>query len=513
MKKVISFCILLFFAFTSCNKQEDTLTPDAVSGVLVKKKSPPALPEGNPYTKARIDAYITDFMNTTGDFRWEWMDLKLIWSALQYDEQIVALGYKPASDQRVSEKLHTINISAGAYKATHDALLDFILSELNKYRSAPLTLEDILVEDDPVLPVLTLRLNDKNVLTALAGLENVRYIEPLGYWPSQIPRSSSGCSNSSVGINTFDYSTVAPASLLPWNFNLHQVPAAWNSAQGAGITIGVIDAGLSSGQTLLGSQFNDGYSNVGRTLTTDYTFGTSAYASCSHGTSMSALAVGPRNAQNATTGVAYKSNLHFIRAADDVVLDLSSEISAVKNAFVKMGNNRNVRIISLSMGTPFGSSLLKDGVDYAYGKGKIIYAAAGTSFGLTSWWGVIYPAAYSSCRAVTGVKENGSRCASCHDGSAVIYTVTMERDADSDRNSLALMPSGTTPSYIGGSSAATATAAGIAALVWSARPGMTRAQLENCLTRTAQFYPTRTSTKGYGNLNASAALNYAVTYY
>jgi hypothetical protein len=89
----------------------------------------------------------------------------------------------------------------------------------------------------------------------------------------------------------------------------------------------------------------------------------------------------------------------------------------------------------------------------------------------------------------------------------------MERAANSNRNSLALPPSGTTPNYIGGSSSANATAAGIAAVVWSARPRMTRAQLMNCLTSTSQFYPTRNSSKGYGNLNALAATNFAIANY
>ena len=115
--------------------------------------------------------------------------------------------------------------------------------------------------------------------------------------------------------------------------------------------------------------------------------------------------------------------------------------------------------------TPFSSSVLSDGVNYAYGKGKLLMAAAGTSFSWTSWWGVIYPAAYSNCVAVTGVKENGSKCASCHDGSQVDLTICMERTSNSSRNSLSLSPSGATPSYIGGSSSATATAAGIAAFL------------------------------------------------
>jgi hypothetical protein len=228
---------------------------------------------------------------------------------------------------------------------------------------------------------------------------------------------------------------------------------------------------------------------------------------------MSGQAVGGRNNLGAPVGVAYKSNLHFIRAADDVVLDASSEKTATKNAFIQMGNRSDVRIISLSMGNPFASSVLKDGADYAFNLGKLIFAAAGTSFSWTSWYGVIYPAAYSSCIAVTGVKESGSKCSSCHDGSKVLYTICMERNAGSNRNSISLAPSGNTGAYIGGSSCATATAAGIAALVWSARPNLTRTQVQTCLTNTSQFYPTKNSTKGYGNLNAGAAVNYAVANY
>ncbi len=164
----------------------------------------------------------------------------------------------------------------------------------------------------------------------------------------------------------------------------------------------------------------------------------------------------------------------------------------------------------MSIGTPFYSSVLYDGVTYAYGKGKMLFAAAGTSYGWTSWYGVIYPAKFSQCIAVTGVKENGSRCSSCHDGSEVEFTIPMERDANSNRNSLSLATSGYTPTYIGGSSCATAMSAGIAAVVWSANPSLTRSQVYTCLRNTSQFYPGISSSKGYGNLNAAAAVTMAL---
>jgi serine protease len=86
----------------------------------------------------------------------------------------------------------------------------------------------------------------------------------------------------------------------------------------------------------------------------------------------------------------------------------------------------------------------------------------------------------------------------------------MERTSNSSRNSLALAASGTTPTYIGGSSVATSTAAGIAALVWSVKPTATRAQILSCLTSTAQFAGAPSGSKGYGNINASAAVNCAL---
>jgi subtilisin family serine protease len=82
----------------------------------------------------------------------------------------------------------------------------------------------------------------------------------------------------------------------------------------------------------------------------------------------------------------------------------------------------------------------------------------------------------------------------------------MERNANDNRNTLTIPTSGNYPSYIGGSSAATATAAGIAALVWSNKPYMTRAQVMNCLKTTSQYYPAKDWDTGYGNLNASAAV-------
>ncbi len=510
MRKLTAPALLLLL-ITSC-RREDLIpaTPDDQAPVLQEKAVRTAAPQGDPLTQDELDRVVIGMLERRNDFRWEWVDMRVLWSATLYNDHSVAIGYQPAGAGDISGIIHRIDIQAGEWKAVHDALIDRILQGLNRERVRPVALADILVEDDRVLPIITLRLTDPAVLTDLRNLENVRYVEPLDYWPAEDPdRSTSGCSASTTAVNPADQIAITPAAIMPWNFNKVGIPGAWNEAQGEGITLGVIDAGLSSVQPLLGSDFNNGDSNVGRAVTTAFTYGSTAFTTCTHGTSMSGLAVGPRNALGATTGVAYRSSLHFIRASEDVMLNLSGERTGVKNALIQMGDHAEVRIVSLSLGTPFYSGTLYDGVAYAHNLGKMIFAAAGTSFSWTSWWGVVYPAAFSECVAITGVKANGSTCASCHDGSEVDFTIPMERNGNSSRNSLSLPYSGVAPTYIGGSSCATATAAGIAALVWSAKSTATREQVLSCLRSTAQFYPTPNGSHGYGKLNASAAVNCA----
>lgn len=509
-----SLMLIVAVAFTGCKPvNENQIIDDTqgLSGELVTREILVQVPDGTPYSKQKVDDYVKEQYTANGDFRWEQADFKMLWSAVQYGDNTVAVGYQPVGYVGLENTIYQVRIQQGVWKEVHDALIDFIQRELAQ-RGLESDWRTILVEDDPILPIITLKLTDRHVLTALRNLKNIRYIEPLDYAHGDLHeegRSTSGCSVSTYALNTADYSTTTPNAILPWNFGLMNIPAAWNSAQGQGITVGVIDAGLSSSQALLGSSFNNGDSNVGRSVTTDYTFGNSAYSSCSHGTAMSGLATGARNNLGATTGVAYKANLHFIRGCEDVVLDKSSERTGLKNALVKMGNRADVKVISMSIGTPFYSSVIEDGVNYAWGAGKMMMAAAGTSYSWTSWWGVVYPAALTRCVAITGVKENFGTCASCHDGSQVDFTVTMERSANSSRNTLSLNTSGTEAKYIGGSSCATAMASGIAAMVWSVNPNFTREQVYNHLLTTSQYYPNPNGSRGYGNLNAGAAVSAA----
>ena len=511
MKKFTLIVAGIAFLLAGCSKKEEPFMILPAENVLKEKSNPAAVPDGEAYSKSKVDGFVKQTLEERNDFHWEWVELRMLWSALQSGDHSLAIGYKPAETGDISNTIHELNIRTGEWKSVHDALIDFIVKELSAATGTPIKWEDILVEDDPILPILTIKLTNKTVLTRLYNLKNVRYLEPLDYYPEETERSGSGCDGSTTTVNSSDWTTITPNCKQPWNYASTNIPAAWNISTGTGVTIGVIDAGISSSQSLLGLNFNNGLS-TGRTITTDYTIGTSAYTTCAHGTSMSGLAAGARNNLNSSIGVAYNANLHFIRGCNDVVLESSAEKTGVKNALVKMGDLPAVKIVSMSVGSPFSSSVLEDGVNYAYGRGKMLFAAAGTSFSWTSWWGVVYPAALTKCVAITGVKENGNTCASCHDGSQVDFTIPMERNNNSNRNTVSLAPNGFNPTYAGGSSCATAMSAGIAGLIWSARPTLTREQVLNALKTTSQNYPSINSSRGYGNINAGAAVSAAMNY-
>jgi subtilisin family serine protease len=222
---------------------------------------------------------------------------------------------------------------------------------------------------------------------------------------------------------------------------------------------------------------------------------------------MSSVAAAPRNDNGLPVGVAYNSNLIVYRAASNVVLDGYHEQNGVKNAFTALANNTSVKIISMSMGHIFSSGKIEDGVKYAYSRGKLIFCAGGTSTSFTNFVGVIFPAWMAETVAVTGVKEGTSnqKCDVCHSGGKIEFTVQMQRAASGNTVPVTSYYNNQND-YVGGSSVATATTAGIAALVWSKNPTWTRDQVLNKMRQSATYFPNRNADYGYGNVNAALAV-------
>jgi len=142
----------------------------------------------------------------------------------------------------------------------------------------------------------------------------------------------------------------------------------------------------------------------------------------------------------------------------------------------------------------------------------LVFCAAGTSFSLTNNAPVIYPAKYPECIAVTGMNENYSPCSTCHFGDEVDFAIVMERGTNSSRTSVSLASASGNAYYFGGSSVATASAASLAALVWSKNPGLNASEVRSILESTSDFPAHSHAFFGCGRILADYAVELAQVY-
>ncbi|WP_445721929.1 S8 family peptidase [Flavobacterium sp.] len=494
-KYVLFFFVALFF---SCEKNDE--------------KNDGLIENSDPMKPQEINSYIDSKLDPEEGFDWANASDYVIWSAIKNGNGIVSIGYGENEDD--FEK----NDSFKSNKIKKE-----ILTIINQFEEKN---DSILIYDDQFINQIDVRIDNIETVKLLRKQQNIRYFEPDGYNYFEHCKTTEnkagglplGCDSTPDVIDNSDYTIVPPNSKVPWTFYEHNIPQAWNHSTGSGITVAVVDTGLSPNQPLMNSDFNDGYSN-GRTVQKYGVYVDSFWPwatttdgvddKCGHGTKMMSTATAPRNNDGLAVGVAYNSNLVAYRAAANVLLGSYQEKKGVKNAFIALGNRSDVKIISMSMGHIFSIGKVKDGVKYAYKRGKLIFCAGGTSTRFTNWVGVIFPARMKETVAVTGIKD-GQRtkpetCDICHKGKKIDFTIVMERTG-TKKNAPVLGYNSFEEDYVGGSSVATATTAGIAALVWAKHPTWNRDQVLNKLKQSANFYPNKDRKFGYGNIDALQAV-------
>ena len=482
MNRLLLYLCAFSFFLSACN-ENPSISSEAIQNI----------PVSDEMTREEIDKIIISQLQKGVDFNWADQKDEMLWSAVQLSENYVQVGYKgDAAKQSVFE-----------------------LSKTNK--------KDVFAEADE-LDLIAIKVKSKADVAALRQNPQIRYVEPLGYDPKPegyVEKTNSGGSGcSATELNpppSWMYWTTTPnTAKVPWNWGYHNIANAWNnSPKGAGIEIGMIDTGVSSQQSRLGSLFVSGESTGRNAIVKIGTFhGDRPNANgddCIHGTLMAGTIAGPKNGPT-TTGIAYKANFVAYRGSDDVLLDDNIEVWGVIDAIRNAADRPNLKIISMSMGRITSESGIRDAVRYAVNtKGKLFFAAGGTSTLITGGWfnigGVIFPASMPEIMAVTGVKStsttNFSRCSNCHSGSEIDFVVVMQ---GGDNTSLSLPLSGTGTAEVGGSSIATATMAGIAGLVWSKYPSWNRSQVIERLRTSANFGNNKTSSYGWGIVNAQTAV-------
>jgi hypothetical protein len=351
-----------------------------------------------------------------------------------------------------------------------------------------------------------------------------------------------GCGGPALTPKSGDFDTVESTSIDPaatqfwakasWNYKHHDIVQAWQQSAGENITIGVIDTGLDPRQTLLGAHFAKQLSAnnlpiamaAPRTISSKApgvstqsgvsTSGLGTVDTCGHGTKLAGLIAAPfQGAQ--TVGIAYKSNLVVFKGARDVLFDKADEKLAVTLSYKRLAEMNDVKIITMSMGDIFESKMIKEAILLADRNDKLIFNAVGSG---VNYIGLdhVFPAGMNEVIAATGIKDllNFKACSSCCKGKHVDFAVVMERDlhwwlpgTKSVTGPLTLAVTDFDLAETGGSSSASATMAGIAALVWAKDPAQTRQDVMDVLKNFASHGSQRDPEFGFGTVDAFDAVN------
>ena len=119
-----------------------------------------------------------------------------------------------------------------------------------------------------------------------------------------------------------------------------------------------------------------------------------------HGTHVAGIIAGSSNNGTGIVGVAPECQLINIKVADDKGRCNASRIAS--GIIWAVDNGANVINVSIELGEP--SPELEEAVNYAWGQGAVVIAAAGND-GVQS---PVYPAAYENCIAVAALREDST---------------------------------------------------------------------------------------------------------
>ena len=310
---------------------------------------------------------------------------------------------------------------------------------------------------------------------------------------------------------------VDPVSRVPyeWQFSHVGVDRALNVERGSPtIVVGVIDTGYAAVPDLAGKVAQSWYFLDQATSSLD-TLG--------HGTFVSSLIAATNDDGQGMAGFCGGCRLMVVK---DLELDSFTIATAIHTL-----TDAGVRIINMSFGGSGISSVEKDAMNYAISKGVLLVAAAGNEGGT-----VDYPAAYLQPAGgapgyglAVGASDATDRPASWSswgDHLSLLAPGTFTDKPLCNVGVLGALPpvaslfdsacgtkftnpvTGARYGYSDGTSFAAPEAAGVAALVWAAKPELTSSEVVSILLKSATRPPGApwSPDHGWGILNAAAAV-------
>lgn len=270
-----------------------------------------------------------------------------------------------------------------------------------------------------------------------------------------------------------------------WHLNKVGATTAWDTTQGAGVIIAILDSGVDGAHPDLAPQMVPGYNFYDNNTNTDDVNG--------HGTAVAGVAAAATNNALGVAGVAGQARIMPVRIADANAYAYYSTIAKG----VTYAADNGARVVNCSYGGVAGSSTIQSAAQYLKNKGGLMFVSAGNN-GINE---NITPT--TTMIAVSATDENDYRTSWSSYGNFVSMaapgiTYTTSRGGYYD-------------TWMGTSFSSPLTA-GVAALMMAARPSLGSADIEKLMFSTAVDIGAagRDIYYGYGRVNAAAAVQAVV---
>lgn len=305
---------------------------------------------------------------------------------------------------------------------------------------------------------------------------------------------------SDPGIEFAERDGIARAAFVPndpyvisgdeWHLAKVQAPQAWNLTTGSASTVvAVLDSGINAAHPDLAGRVLPGYNFLDNNADTTDGFG--------HGTAVAGVIFAAGNNGLGVAGIAYGCNVLPVKVVDGSGFAAYSTIAEG----IKYAVEQRARVINISISGDSSSSTLQDALNYAWSNNVLVIAAAGNSSSSTPE----YPAACEHVLAVSATEPDDSLAPFSSYGAFVALCApgdniwTTQHDLSN--------PYGPWR----GTSFASPIVAGVAALVASASPSLSNAEIASLLEKTADdLGPAGYDTSfGYGRVNAFRAVSAA----
>lgn len=272
-----------------------------------------------------------------------------------------------------------------------------------------------------------------------------------------------------------------------WHLTKIGAPTAWNSSQGAGVTIAILDTGVDGSHPDLSARILPGWNFYNNNSNTSDVHG--------HGTAVAGAAAATSNNGKGVTSISGQSKIMPIRISSP---DARASASTVAQG-ITWAVDKGARVANISFSGLPGNLTVQNAAQYMKNKGGLVVVAAGNSGkdeGYASTTTMIPVSATNSSDVKTSWSSYGKYVALSAPGIDIWTTFRYA-----------------TYGTAWGTSLATPITAGTIALMMAANSKLNSTEIEKILFSTAKDLGSlgRDNYYGYGRVNAAAAVQTAIS--